>query len=135
VAKPAEITQSDVVMENVRRWLRYRDWSVRQLAQRCEATGGWWLTESVLRNLIRGDDSIRPRRKVTVDDAMALAVALDRPLMDLMPAYKDLAGQGVTLDFADPAELEAFLSALKVTLRGLHRLDPFLAQVEEPHHG
>ena len=78
-------TVSDVVADNVRGARRRRGWSTGALADRCAEIGAEGLSDSVIRNIEHG----RPRdgrrtRFVTVDELVALALALAVPPADLM---------------------------------------------------
>ncbi len=78
-----------MVAARVRELRKRRDWSVRQLADRCAELGISTLTENALENIERGRSSkaLRQGRAVTADELVALAYALDvAPTALLLPA-------------------------------------------------
>jgi transcriptional regulator with XRE-family HTH domain len=129
MTEAANVTPSDIAAQRIKAARKGKGWSARRLALECQNVGALWISESVVRNWeTRG-------RRLTVDDVIACAGALEVPAIGLLPAYLDQNAEGINIEFQNPELLRDWLAALKVTLRGLHRLDPFLAQVEEPHHG
>jgi transcriptional regulator with XRE-family HTH domain len=92
-------TPSDIVAKRVREVRRRRSLSVAQLAQRCAELGMPELTEQALYNLEAGraDKRGRRRRAVTVDELLALALALHvAPVHLLVPTENSDAGYKVT---------------------------------------
>lgn len=82
------ITASDLVGERVRK-LREGRFTVRQLADRCSELGAPELTAATIANIETGrrdKDTGKRRRDITIDELLALALALDAPpLVLLMP--------------------------------------------------
>ncbi|MBL8929140.1 MAG: hypothetical protein JNL54_03340 [Kineosporiaceae bacterium] len=77
----------DVLADRIRHYRTIHGWSVRALAEQCAAAGATKLTEQALVNLERKPAPGRPRRSVTVEDWLGLALALRvPPLALLMPA-------------------------------------------------
>lgn len=83
-----EATASDVVAERVAASRRKRGWTARQLAERCAELGATQITAATLANIESGrrDKDGRRRRDVSVDELLALALALDvAPVHLLVP--------------------------------------------------
>lgn len=70
---------SDIVAERVQQVRKRRGWTVKQLAERCAEIGAEELTAQALYNIGNGrrDEAGHRRRFVTVDEVVALALALD----------------------------------------------------------
>jgi transcriptional regulator with XRE-family HTH domain len=81
------MTVSDVVAARVRQIRKRRDWSPADLAGRCAALGAADLTENVIENIeSRSARASKRPRPVTVDELLALAVALNvAPVHLLVP--------------------------------------------------
>jgi transcriptional regulator with XRE-family HTH domain len=73
-----EQSPSDVLGDRVRQLRKQRGWSVEQLAERCEEVGAPKLTVSALYAIESGrrDKTGRRRRHVTVEEYLALSLAL-----------------------------------------------------------
>lgn len=84
------IRASDLAAERVRRLRTGRGWTVRQLADRCKEIGAPELSAAVIANIESGrrdKASGERRRDVTVDEVLALALALDAPPLLLFMPY------------------------------------------------
>ena len=123
MAQTAGVTANDVVVERIRAARKGKGWSARRLAAECQRVGGDWLSESVIRNF-----ESRRGHKVTVDDVIAIATALNVPAIGLLPVHLDQNAQGVTLDFPNPELLEDWLRSVRVTIAGLRQLTPFFPE-------
>jgi transcriptional regulator with XRE-family HTH domain len=114
------MTASDMTARRVREVRRRRDLSVAQLAQRCAEVGMSELTDQALYNLEAGraDKRGRRRRAITVDELLALALALDvAPVHLLIPPDDDDAPYPVTATRTEPA------GAVRDWVRGADVLD------------
>lgn len=94
---------SDVVGARVLKIRGKRRWTRAQLGERCSAAGASWITASVINDIETGRKSTagRRRRQVTVDELLALSLALDvSPLHLLVPTFPqpELAEDGETTD-------------------------------------
>jgi transcriptional regulator with XRE-family HTH domain len=72
-------TPSDVAAANVRRFRKDKGWTAQRLADECASLGAVDLSAAVIANIETGrrdNDGVR-RRDVTVDELLALAVALN----------------------------------------------------------
>jgi len=78
-ATPLGLTASDALALRIREVRKRRGWSVQQLAERCASLGAPELTRAVLANIESGRPDTRGqrRRTVSVDELLALALALD----------------------------------------------------------
>lgn len=74
-----EPTVSDIVADRVQQVRKRRGWTVKELAEHCAEIGAGELTAQALYNIGNGrrDEEGRRRRFVTVDEVLALALALD----------------------------------------------------------
>ena len=78
-------TASEAIAAAVRKYRQQRDWSVRELAEKCASLGATTLTQASLTNIERGLTSgRRGSRAVTVDELLVLAYVLDVPPALLM---------------------------------------------------
>lgn len=79
---------SDEVAERIRTERKQREWSARELAERCAAAGAPELTDNVIENIERRrTTSGRRGRDVTVDQLLVLAYVLEiSPIALLLPA-------------------------------------------------
>jgi transcriptional regulator with XRE-family HTH domain len=120
-------TTSDMVAERIQAIRQSYVWSARQLASRCAAIGAVDLTSAVIANIESGRRDVggRRRRNVTVDELLAIALALGvAPVKLLQPPDKETT-IAVTPDvFASQADLVPWLkddgpTALLTLLRGL----------------
>ena len=71
---------SDIIVQQVKALRRARGWSARELARHCAEAGAPDLTLSVLNNIETGRPDPKTgerRRRVTVEELLALARALD----------------------------------------------------------
>lgn len=77
---------SEVVAARVKEARKRRGWNATQLAQRCAEIGAPELTAQAIANIENGrrDATGRRRRHVTVDEVLALAIALDVAPVHLM---------------------------------------------------
>lgn len=84
-------TPSEVVASRVKEIRRRRGMTVAQLAARMEELGMPGLTEQALYNLEAGrpDPRGRRRRAISIDETVALALALDVLLLDLLAPAND----------------------------------------------
>jgi 8-oxo-dGTP pyrophosphatase MutT (NUDIX family)/transcriptional regulator with XRE-family HTH domain len=83
------IRASDLVGERIKTLRARRGWTARQLAERCVEIGAPELSAAVIANIEtgrRGEDG-RRRRDVTIDEVLALALALDAPPVLLCMPY------------------------------------------------
>ncbi len=99
-------TPSDVVGKRVRELRTRRKWPVEKLAERCAQVGAPQLTVDAL-YLVEGGrrdpETKRRRRRVTVDELLALALAFDvAPVVLLLPFEN--VGYRVTPDVTELAE-------------------------------
>jgi transcriptional regulator with XRE-family HTH domain len=125
-------TPSDVVAGRVREVRRKRGLTVAQLAERCAELGMPGLTEQAIYNLEAGraDKQGRRRRAVTVDELLALSLALDvAPVHLLVSPDTDGEPQEITPARVEPA------SAVRDWVRGVPTLDgidprAFFAEVD-----
>jgi len=72
---------SDAIARRVQELRKRKGWSVARLAAECAAVGAPHLNANVLTNLLTRK---KRRRDVTVDEAVALARALDEPVAALL---------------------------------------------------
>jgi transcriptional regulator with XRE-family HTH domain len=92
-------TPSDVVASRVRTLRTRRGWSGKELQARCAAVGAKHITAAVIANIETGrrGPSGERRREVTVDEVLALALALDvSPIQLIQPEIDDDVSISVT---------------------------------------
>jgi hypothetical protein len=92
------MTVSDAVAARVRQVRKRRDWKPADLAARCAELGAGDLTENVIENIeSRSARASKHPRPVTVDELLALALALDvAPVHLLVPPDEPGAPYQVT---------------------------------------
>jgi transcriptional regulator with XRE-family HTH domain len=117
--KPRPETPSDVVARRVREVRRRRGWSAARLAEQCARVGAPHLTESVIANIESGrpDEQGRRRREVSVDEVIALALALEIAPVVLLVRFDNGKPYQVT-----PARVE-LSQRVRTWVRGLVPLD------------
>ena len=84
------IGASDLVAERVYNLRKRRGWTIRELADRCAEIGAPGLSAAVIANIESGrrdKETGQRRRDVTIDEALALAYALDAPPVLLCLPY------------------------------------------------
>lgn len=124
------MTPSDVIGQRVNEVRKRRGWSLDTLAKECAKVGMDRLTKNALENIEYGrrDKQGQRRREVTVEELIALALALNvSPLSLIVPP--DALKVQIT------AERDEFAAVARDWFRGLHPLadqDPRLFFAEVP---
>ncbi len=105
-------TPSDVVASRVRALRAHRDWTAKELAARCAAVGAQHITAAVIANIETGrrGSSGKRRREVTVDEVLALALALSVPPMQLMQPDDEVPVSVTPLVHAEAAAYNPWLA-------------------------
>jgi hypothetical protein len=103
-------TPSDVVAARVREVRKRRDLTTAQLAARCAGLGAPQLTTQAIYKIEgQRESATRPARRVTVDELLALALALDVAPVHLMVPVDDSA---------EPYHVTATVAAGRSRVRG-----------------
>lgn len=98
MTEPATPTVGDTFAERVHHFRKLRGWSNRRLSEGCAAIGAPGLTEPSLVNIGRKGN---PRR-VTVEEWLVLAIALQVPPLALITPAGSTAAVAVTPDHVMP---------------------------------
>lgn len=112
---------SDLVASQIQATRQKRDWSAKDLALRCAALGAGHLTPAVIANIETGrrDASGRRRRDVTVDELLAIALALDIAPTDLLQPSQDNDKTGLEITSAVQASWTEFVPWVKGETKGI----------------